>query len=169
MNGEATNGQVRFPVTIRLALPEDAPAICMVLDRSVREVCAPDYGHDENILALWTSKHLPGHIVSMMIDPDAVMLVASDALRRVVGVGSLSKSGEIRAVYVLPEALHRGIGKAMLLRLENEARAVGLREIWLNSSITARQFYLRNGYHPSGDPLLLLGAIRAYPLRKKLT
>ena len=58
----------------------------------------------------------------------------------------LSESDKLVLNYLVPEALHQGIGRAMLLAIEAEARSRGLSEIHLESTATAHDFYLGNGY-----------------------
>ena len=65
----------------------------------------------------------------------------------IVGFGVLNQaSAEVEAVYVSPEAGRRGIGLAVLRKLEERAGALGLRVLRLNASLNAVPFYERAGY-----------------------
>ena len=64
-----------------------------------------------------------------------------------MGFGVLNQLiAEVEAVYVDPEAGRRGIGLEVLLKLEERARALGLRVLRLNASLNAVPFYERAGY-----------------------
>jgi GNAT superfamily N-acetyltransferase len=49
---------------------------------------------------------------------------------------------------LLPELQSTGVGRALLAALETEARRRGLHELWLESTVSARGFYLKQGYAP---------------------
>jgi hypothetical protein len=49
-------------ITIRKATPNDAEAACAVLVRSIREICAPYYEYDEEILAQWLENKTPANV-----------------------------------------------------------------------------------------------------------
>jgi N-acetylglutamate synthase-like GNAT family acetyltransferase len=67
--------------------------------------------------------------------------------RVIVGFGILNQSTtEVEAVYVSPKAGRRGIGLSLLQKLEERARALGLKELRLNASLNAVPFYKRAGY-----------------------
>ncbi|HYG09800.1 MAG TPA: GNAT family N-acetyltransferase [Pyrinomonadaceae bacterium] len=66
-----------------------------------------------------------------------------------VGFGVLNQeSAEVEAVYVSPSAGRRGIGLEVLRKLEERARANGLKVLRLNASLNAVPFYERAGYVP---------------------
>lgn len=57
--------------------------------------------------------------------------------------------GELKRMYVAPEARGRGIGRALLTRLEDEARALGLRRLVLETGTRqaeALALYRRAGF-----------------------
>ncbi len=77
---------------------------------------------------------------------------------RVVGVAALSRedaeTGKLRWVYVLPEHQRQGIGTALVSFLEERARALGLRQLWLRTvggASEAVAFYRKLGYRPAGQ------------------
>ena len=70
--------------------------------------------------------------------------------------------------YLIPEAQYRGAGKLMLRALEEQAARWGLERVFLTSSVTAKQFYERNGYVQSGEPKSVYGLRRVYPMSKHL-
>ena len=64
---------------------------------------------------------------------------------RVVGTGSLD-GNEVTTVFVEPDQQQRGIGRTIMAELERYAKSQGIREVVLNSSITARGFYKKLDY-----------------------
>ena len=85
-----------------------------------------------------------------------------------MGFASIS-GAEIMLNYVLPEVLHRGIGKRMLQALEAHAVVSGVDHIRLVSSIPAKAFYERNGYVSNGAPRLVGRIIGDFPLIKRMS
>jgi ribosomal protein S18 acetylase RimI-like enzyme len=152
-------------ITIRKATPKDAEAACAVLVRSIQEVCAPYYENDQEILAQWLENKTPANVRRWIESDRSYCVVAVDGKDLVVGFASISGS-EITLNYVVPEALHRGIGKRMLEALENHAIAAGLDHIDLVSSIPAKAFYERNGYISNGAPRYVGRIIGDFPLVK---
>jgi GNAT superfamily N-acetyltransferase len=138
-------------ITIRKAAPEDAEAACAVLVRSIKEICAPYYENDEEILAQWLENKTPANVRQWIDSDGSHCVVAVNLHGQVLGFSSMY-GAEIRLNYVLPEALHQGIGKAMLKALEAQAIASGIDHIRVLSSIPARTFYERNGYVSNGAP-----------------
>ena len=157
----------QIPTTvIRRATREDAAHTYQVLVRSVREICAKDYGHDQALLAWWCANKTVETVTEWILHPAHYFLVAEVPPHGIVGVGLLDMpTGEIVLCYIVPEVLHQGVGKRLLSALEQQARALGHAHVGLESSITARDFYLRNGYHPHGAPTHQ-NQITAFPMIK---
>ena len=155
-------------ITIQKATPQDAEAACAVLVRSINEICAPYYENDHEILAQWLGNKTPSNVRQWIESDRSYCVVAVDGKDLVVGFASISGS-EIMLNYVLPEVLHRGIGKRMLQALENHAIAAGLGHINLVSSIPANAFYVRNGYVSNSPPQYVGRILGDFPLIKRLS
>ncbi len=136
-------------IEIRRAVPEDAVAACGVLRRSIVECCVGDHQHDRQVLDAWLGNKTPDNVASWLQIPSNYTIVA---LRdgALVGVSLLTQAGKLSLCYVVPEALHCGIGKAMLQQVEQQALAWGVSMIRLHSTATARAFFARNGYISAG-------------------
>jgi len=156
------------PIAIRRATRHDASQACEVLVRSIREICAKDYGHDTALLDRWCANKTVENVTSWIENPAYYFIVAQDATAKIVGVGLLQKhDGEIMLCYILPEVLHQGAGRRILADLEQHASLLGHTQVRLDSTITARHFYLRNGYTSHGEPSYHRG-VKGFPLRKFL-
>lgn len=151
---------------IRRATRDDAAQACQVLIRSIREVCAKDYGYDEAILTPWCANKTVENVTAWIISPEHYFPVAEVSPLGIVGVGLLSvAAGQIALCYLVPEVLHQGVGKRLLTAMEAQAKAAGHTQVTLTSSITARDFYLRNGYQPNGA-LTSSSQITSFPMIK---
>ena len=117
--------------------------------RSIKEICAPYYENDEEILAQWLENKTPANVRRWIESDRSYCVVAVNGKGLVVGFASISGS-EIMLNYFLPEASHQGIGKGMLQALESQAIASGVERIDVVSTIPAKAFYERNGYVSNG-------------------
>ncbi len=136
-------------MTIRTAVPDDAFAACDVLRRSILECCLQDHHNDPAILASWLGNKTPQNVASWFASPSNFCLVA-ERDGQVQGVALLTQAGKLSLCYVLPEALHTGLGKALLAGVECQARSWGVSVMRLHSTATARAFYSRHGYIHAG-------------------
>ncbi|HEY0065564.1 MAG TPA: GNAT family N-acetyltransferase [Telluria sp.] len=136
-------------IEIRTAALEDASDACHVLRRSIAESCVADHRGQPEILQSWLGNKTPENIASWIASPSNYTVVA---LRdgELVGVALVTQAGKLSLCYLLPEAQHAGIGKALLENVEQQARRWGVSVLRLHSTATAREFYARNGYVLAG-------------------
>lgn len=136
-------------IEIRIAAPEDAFAACDVLRRSITECCVQDHQNKSDVLQAWLGNKTPQNVAGWFTSASNFAIVA---LRDgdIVGVSLLTQAGKLSLCYLLPEALHAGIGKAMLQVVEGQARAWGISVMKLHSTASASAFYARNGYIQAG-------------------
>jgi GNAT superfamily N-acetyltransferase len=136
-------------IHIRTATPEDASAACGVLRRSILECCVEDHQNKSEILDTWLGNKTPQNVSAWVSSPANYTLVA-ERDGELVGVALVTQAGKLSLCYVLPEAQHSGIGKALLQGAEAKAREWGIGTLTLKSTVGARQFYARNGYTNAG-------------------
>lgn len=152
-------------IELRRATVFDVFGLSRVLIRSITQLCVADHGNDNAKLALWTANKDPESIRGW-IESGSDIWVA-DTGGQVAAVGGLFRSGKISLLYVDPEFVGRGIGAALLQRLEQELAAFGCTEARLEATRTARKFYLSRGWEPEGAPGEWNG-ISQFPMRKSL-
>jgi GNAT superfamily N-acetyltransferase len=153
---------------IRDATLEDAEAACVVMRRSIAELCVADHRNDAAILARWLGNKTPEIFASWIRQPGNSLLVATEG-GNVLAVGSVTDTGEITLNYVSPDARFRGVSRALLGALEARARERGNTRCTLTSTETALRFYRANGYVEDGLPVGNFGTSSGYPMSKSLT
>jgi GNAT superfamily N-acetyltransferase len=151
---------------IRDAVFEDAPAACETMQRSIAELCAADHNNDPAILQQWLSNKTP-EIFRTWIKPEHSLLVAIEH-NRILAVGCVTNAGEITLNYVSPDARFRGVSSALLIALERRAIERGNKRCTLESTETARRFYLSRGYSEDGPAGRKFGTAGGHPMTKHL-
>jgi ribosomal protein S18 acetylase RimI-like enzyme len=152
---------------IRDAVAEDAAAACVILRRSIAELCIADHRNDPAVLAQWLGNKTPGTVAAWITRPDNSVLVAVED-GAIHAVGAVTDGGEITLNYVSPDMRFRGITRAMLKALEVRAMQRGNLCCTLTSTETAWRFYRSAGYTEAGSPLGLFGTEAGYPMSKRL-
>lgn len=152
-------------IETRNASASDATAICDVVCRSISECCAADHQNNPVALEAWLENKTPENVSAWVQSANAIAVAATDG-NCLVGF-ALSIGDELALCYVLPEALHRGVGKALLQTVESRALSQGIRTLRLESTRTARGFYERNGFIVSGPPQVWAG-MEGFPMAKIL-
>lgn len=150
---------------IRRAVPEDAEAACEVLRRSIAELCAADHQGDAPTLAAWLANKTPENVRRWIGNQHLFVAAEGGAI---LGVAALSPAGEITLNYVSPDARYRGVSKALVARLEEEAAKLGLAALRLQSTATAWRFYAACGYADAGAPVGGFGITQGFPMRKHI-
>jgi len=153
---------------IRDAGPADAPAACLVMRRSIAELCIADHHNDPEILRRWLANKTPEIVSSWISNASNTMLLAVEG-DGVLAVGLVSDAGEVQLNYVSPDARFRGVSRALMQALEARASEKGVTTCRLISTETARQFYRSIGYVDDGAPKGKFGTTGSYPMSKPLT
>lgn len=78
-------------------------------------------------------------------------VLARDAQGRAIGTGRLTPSAMIGRIAVLPEWRDRGVGKAIVRVLLEQARLLHLPEVGLHAQAHAIPFYEGIGFHVEGE------------------
>lgn len=156
-------------MNIRPATEEDAEQASLVLRRSITELCGCDHGKDPALLASWLANKTAEKFRDWLRSEDNVCRVATDADGIILGVGLMSKAGEIRLNYVSPDARFKGVSSALISALASEAARLGASRLSLNSTTTARQFHLARGFTDAGEPQTGRLKDNIYPMIKPLS
>ena len=128
--------------TVRRAREEDAKGIWRVHTSAIRGIANSHYSPEE--VEAWASPRKPEHYAEAIRNKEFYVAEEEGA---VIGFGTLNpEENEIEAVYVSPEVVRRGVGSAILVRLEERARALGLKSLKMEASLNAVPFYRSVGY-----------------------
>lgn len=133
--------------TIRRAREEDSEGIWRVHTRSIRKITSSHYTLEE--IESWAGPPKPEHYVESIRNKEFYIAEEGSA---VIGFGTLDhRQNEIEAVYVSPEVVRRGVGSAILRRLEGRAQELGLKSLKMDASLNAVPFYKSAGYEPQKE------------------
>ena len=134
--------------TVRRTTSDDAPAILSLHVASIRAF-GPD-AYDEREVEAWATKdHGPE---GYPVEDDRRRMFVAEAADAVAGFGQVNvDDSEVVAVYVHPDHARRGVGSALLSRLEAEVRDEDLDSLALTASLNAVPFYERMGYEPVAE------------------
>ena len=108
----------------------------------------------------------------VLADEDQAIHAIAVEDNEVLGVArmheSAEKQGQVRCVATATAAQGKGIGKAIMAYLEDQAKAKGWTEIVLEARENAVPFYQRIGYTIIAESYLLFGEIQHYRMKKAL-
>ena len=127
---------------LRPFLPADAPRLAQLFRASVETLAADDYDEDQR--AAWSAAADDETAFEKKL-ADALTIVALlDG--EIAGFASLSENRYFDMLYVHPRAARRGVGSALADAVEKLAAARGTREISVDASDAARDFFAARGY-----------------------
>lgn len=135
-----------FTITTETPLSDDVRALVKALNEYTFELTPAEYRH-----------HMT---VEQMAQPDTTLFVARDASGAPLGMGALRRHangvGEVKRMFVKPEARGRGVGGAILKHIEALARQEGVSRIVLETGSNfdaAKRIYERGGFETC-EPVL---------------
>ena len=152
---------------IRPARHDDAAALADVLVRSITELCVLDHFGRQDVISLWTSNKTPENVARWIAGGEAAMFVAEEDGQILAG-GGVQADGEINLNYIAPEARFRGVSKRLIAELEEHLRSLGVDEVRLESTQTARRFYLSVGYRAIAETPSRFGGAPSIAMRRTL-
>ena len=135
--------------SLRRGCPRDAAPILEVHRSAVLGSAAAYYS--QGVLNEWAPFNIaPKQVATFehwINESKELIVVAVNQVDVIVGFGSIIPGkSELRAVYVAPEYGRRGIGRAILRRLEDMACEAGVCELRMDASLNAVAFYEAHGF-----------------------
>lgn len=152
---------------IRAAIAQDAAEICMVLRRSITELCVADHQNNPQILNPWLANKTPDNLREWIAREGQVYLVA-EIDGQITGIAAVSAADGILLNYVSPDYQRRGVSKALMAVSEGWLKQQGQVVSRLTSTATAKQFYEKLGYLPEGDAKTGRSGMPSFPMSKAL-
>lgn len=109
-------------------------------------------GHyDEAQRRAWAPDRPPEGWVARLERAECFVAVA-DGL--IVGFMSVTPAGHLDLAYVLPERHGAGIGRRLLMRVEEEMRLTGIGCATTEASLVAEPLFARNGWRRDGEEMV---------------
>ncbi len=142
---------------IRQAAPADAPAACALLRRSIEIGCKADHEGKPAVLEAWLGNKTAANVATWFASPSNYAIVAQGPGGELLGLCLLTQAGKLALCYVLPEALHQGVGRALLDAAEQQARAWSIKKLHLHSPASASAFFERQGFVNAGKDTSCFG------------
>ncbi len=157
-------------VTVRQMRPDEARRFLEIHHAAVRGIAAKDYS--DSVVDAWARPITDQAIERFLANRDNEVRLIAEIDGEPMGIGAVVISrSELRACYVAPNAIRRGVGSAVVAEIERIARAHRLNHLHLESSLTAEPFYSALGYRTEsrGELLLAPGVpMVAVTMRKQL-
>jgi GNAT superfamily N-acetyltransferase len=133
-------------MNLRRAMITDTEKLCRMHKASIRDLCRSYYTSDQ--IEAWAGPKRPEHYERLI--RDLIVFVAEEGAD-VVAFGALEgTAADIRALYVAPEFVGRGIGSMVLEALESEARCLALPRLTVSATLNSVAFYGARGYSSVG-------------------
>ena len=151
---------------IRRLLDDEYEDVVKLITQTVHTVCTDDYTKEE--LDAWAPYNFD--IKKFKNNIYACYNLVAFEKGKLVGFVSATVDGYINRLYTHKDYQRRGVASALYYKVEEWAKAYGLRELVLDSSKTAEGFYLKMGFIKSGVSVMEHGDIifRNSVMKKKL-
>ena len=126
---------------IRQGTTEDAPGICAAHIASIRALNAPYYRPEQ--IEAWAGPKRPQDYLETMAKGTHYFVAVLEEV--MVGFSSVHDA-MLTGLYLAPQIVGQGLGKALCSRAEDWARSQGQRELFCEASLQAEGFYRHQGY-----------------------
>ncbi|NMZ02072.1 GNAT family acetyltransferase [Pseudomonas proteolytica] len=130
---------------VRLAQASDAEGISQVILAALHSSNAGDYPAD--VIARVASNFTPQAVLHLLARR-TVLVAIRDQL--IVATAALD-ANVVRSVFVNPALQGQGIGRQLMVDIEQRAREAGVTVLSVPSSLTAEPFYTKLGFHTVRD------------------
>ncbi|NBS35214.1 MAG: GNAT family N-acetyltransferase [Methylocystaceae bacterium] len=129
---------------LRPFLPQDAKALADLFRASIEGLTAEDY--DDEQREAWISQIDDEAAFSARLAQNLTILALQQG--KIVGFASFKNNQFLDMLYVLPDFSSQGIGGYLLEAIEKLGAHRGVKKITLESSDTAKDFFIARGYAP---------------------
>ncbi len=129
---------------IRPFEPRDAPILTAIFIDSVRGGGARDYGLAQ--VEVWVSAAPSPQDFERRALKGGLIWVTVDGADQPLAYGLLERDGHLDHLYCRSDHIGTGLASALYDRLEQEARILGLTQLYTEASEAARRLFLRKGF-----------------------
>ncbi len=151
---------------IRKSTLADAAALARLTRATIRTINAKD--HPERIIEAWSGGNTASAYRKML--KERIQFVATEK-GQIIGFADLLPNGELTSLYIHPKHIGKGIGKKLLVFIEDVAKKMGMQTLRCQSSENAKNFYLKHGYTVVKPDFWIvegLPPMQVYQMEKKL-
>lgn len=141
---------------IRLARDEDYAAIARLHRQTIRQVNAKDYSPAQ--IRAWSARPSAKRLRKSAAEYKRWVATVNG---KVVGYADHDYEGNFAGLYMHKDYMGQGIGSRLLKTTEDSMKKMGFKTSKLTATITAKEFYKKQGYkvlakslHAMGDQLL---------------
>lgn len=132
-------------IVVRPMKSNEARAFLETHRASVRGVASADYPSE--VIDAWAPPVTDEAVAAFLGNPDDEVCVVAELDGEFVGIGSVvPRLKQLRACYVAPKGIRKGVGTRIVRELERIARESGVRRLESVSTVTAEPFYRNLGY-----------------------
>lgn len=125
--------------------PDEGGIFLEIHNRSIRGLAAQHYTPD--VINTWAVPVTEENVRNFLKNPEGEIRLIAELDSDRVGLGVLVlHTSELRACYVVPEAAGKGVGSALVRKIERIPKANNLTQIDLDASTNAEPFYTALGY-----------------------
>lgn len=125
-------------IKVRPARPDDGKQIGQLIYDTVHSINRRDYSQEQ--VEAWT----PDPFIFSTYEESFAYVAELRGL--ILAFGNLTSTGYLHRFYVHKDFQGQGIGSLLLESLESQARAIGLKEMTTEASITAKPFFEAKGW-----------------------
>jgi GNAT superfamily N-acetyltransferase len=161
-------------LSLRHASPADLSAVDALLARSYPRLLAADYPPSTLVLAVPRIMRARPELLAsgtyfLAEDPEGRVLAAGGWSRGApTPMGAIADTGHVRHVATDPDVVRKGVGRALMARVMQDAREAGMQ--WLNclSTRTAVPFYAELGFRPLHEAEITLAPGIVFPVLRMM-
>lgn len=127
---------------IRRFRPSDVEQIAQLFHNTIRSVNLGDYSEEQ--VKAWAPDDIHFRNWEQKCSSTNTLVANSNGI--ITGFAQLENDGHIDCFYCHKDFQRKGVGKMLFDEIEAEACKSGLTRLFVESSITAKPFFLKNGF-----------------------
>jgi len=156
----------KLDIIIRPFTTQDRSMCGELFYQTVHTICSKDYSKEQ--LDIWAPEVSKSGNFPRPLENNFAYVSVIDNL--IVGFADITKEGYLDRFFVHKDYQGLGIGKKLLETIEKKAKDIGLKEISLEASSTARPFFAKMGYQVIRKQSKMVKDIKIenYKMNKKL-
>jgi len=129
---------------IRTAKQQDAQGLWQLRNRALRHGCAEVY--ESSTLSAFTPEIMPEGMKKVIAENQVFLIDASEGTTP-CACGYLDLvTGNVEAIFTLPEYQGKGLASAIISAIKQQARSLDIKQLTLSSTPNAVGFYEKQGF-----------------------